>query len=636
MSHFMAEARRITDRAVAETSTEEAWDAVRDRRLAELREMLGLGSHLSRTPLNPQVRGRIERAGYAVERISFESLPKVYVTANLYLPSAGEGPVPAVIYVCGHAYSPHGAKTSYQRHGHTLAKHGYAALVIDPLQIAETAALHHGVYNQEMYEWYTRAYSPAGLEVWNVIRALDYLETRPEVDSQRFAITGRSGGAAMSWFSAAVEPRIKAAIPIMGIATYAAAVANDTQRLHCDCMFPVNFRMQDLIHLGALISPRPLFTAHGRTDRLFPVEGYEEFSSAMGALYTSQGMPDRFRNLEVDSGHEDSDLLRAEAVKWLDRWILRREPREIDTAFDPIDAAELSVFEGSPPADARNHFAHEFFIPDPAPTRWAGPEDWEARRAEVLTALRGQVFPTIPESIPAPETFPGSLEPPQGFEALAFRYPGDVPVEAVLRVPESPDGPALLHIAAPGEGPVAAAQLLRNMRRFGSNPVMIVFPPGTGLATWPKSVWKSLLRNAMHAGRTVDTVRIAAVLAAAQVLRERAGHRPVAVSGVGPAAGWALYAAVLDSEISHAILARAPAAHFDGPVVLGAMRHADFPGIAALLAPRRLTFYGRMPEAFEATRDVYEGLGVGDSLAVSMSIGAALNGRLGHGFSLGL
>ena len=165
---------------------------------------------------------------------------------------------------------------------------------------------------------------------------------------------------------------------------------------------------------------------------------------------------------------------------------------------------------------------------------------------------------------------------------------------------------------------------------------MIVFPPGTGLATWPKSAWKSLLRNAMHAGRTVDTVRIAAVLAAAQILRERAGARPVTVSGIGPAAGWALYSALLDSEISHAILVRAPDSHLDGPVVLGAMRHADLPGIAALLAPRRLTFYGRMPAAFEPTRDVYEGLGVGERLAVSMSIGAALNGRFGHGFSLGL
>ena len=275
-----------------------------------------------------------------------------------------------MIYVCGHAYSPHGAKTSYQRHGHTLARHGYAAMVLDPVQIAETAGLHHGVYNQEMYEWYTRAYSPAGLEVWNVIRALDYLETRPEIDSSRFAMTGRSGGAAMSWFAAAVEPRIKVAIPIMGIGTYAVSVPSDTQAMHCDCMFPVNFRMHDLLHLGALIAPRPLFTAHGRTDPLFPVAGYEEFEAAMSKLYASYDASARFRNLVVESGHEDSDTLRSEAVRWLDRWLMERDAREIDTEYDEVDAPELAVFGGEPPDDALNYRAHEFFIR--RPVRCAG------------------------------------------------------------------------------------------------------------------------------------------------------------------------------------------------------------------------------------------------------------------------
>lgn len=175
MAYLADEAHEITERAIAETASREAWESVREQRLSELKDMLGLAEERPKTPLNVQLRGRIERSGYIVEKIAFESMPNVYVTANLYLPSERDGPVPTVIYVCGHAFSPHGAKTSYQRHGHTLARQGYAAMVIDPIQIAETVGLHHGVYNQEMYEWYTRAYSPAGLEVWNVIRALDYL-----------------------------------------------------------------------------------------------------------------------------------------------------------------------------------------------------------------------------------------------------------------------------------------------------------------------------------------------------------------------------------------------------------------------------------------------------------------------------
>jgi cephalosporin-C deacetylase-like acetyl esterase len=88
-----------------------------------------------------------------------------------------------------------------------------------------------------MYDWYARGYTPAGVEVWNAMRAVDYLETRPEVDRDRIGITGRSGGAAMSWFAGAVDERFKVVAPVMGISTYAANVADNTQRRHCDCMF---------------------------------------------------------------------------------------------------------------------------------------------------------------------------------------------------------------------------------------------------------------------------------------------------------------------------------------------------------------------------------------------------------------
>ena len=637
MAYFAAEARKVTDRAKSEASSREAWDAVRDQRRHELREMLGLAGNRPRTPLNVQVTGSVEREGYVVEKVAFESMPKVYVTANLYLPTVRDGPVPGVVYVCGHAYSPYGAKTSYQRHGHTLARHGYAAMVIDPIQIAETAGLHHGVWNQEMYEWYTRAYSPAGLEVWNVIRALDYLETRPEIDSARLAITGRSGGAAMSWFAASVEPRIKVAIPIMGIATYAVTVPDNTQQRHCDCMYPVNFHQHDLTHLGALIAPRPLLTAHGRLDPLFPVAGYEEFSTTMATLYSSYEVPEMFRNLVVESGHEDSDLLRAEAVKWLDRWLMEREERGIDTTYTEIDAAELAVFGGSPPEDALNYRAHEFFVDGAKHVEWEGDSEWTALRDRLRRTLREDVLGAIPDDAALTGERAGRLEARSDFESVAFDYDGGVEVQALIRVPDEPVGPALLHVAGPGEDPQAVQLLLRNLPRFGNNPLMVVYPPGTGASTWPKSDWKMLLRNAMHTGSTVDTVRIGSVLAAVKALRSRAGSdRRIAISGIGPAAGWALYVAALDESISQAILVRAPDSHLDGPVLLGALRHVDLPDVAALVAPRRLTFYGAMPGSYDRTRQIYTDLGVEDRISVSMSIGAALNGRFDHGFSIGL
>ena len=193
-------ARDVTDQAAAEIRSRETWEKVRTKRVEEMRDMLGLLPWPQRTPLNVRITGTLDKGAYTIENIAFESLPKIYVTGNLYVPKR-EGKLPAIIYVCGHANSPFGDKTVYQRHGISLAKNGYVAFILDSIQIAETFALHHGVLWQEMYDWYSRGYTPAGVEVWNAMRALDYLETRPEVDKERFGITGRSGGAAMSWFT---------------------------------------------------------------------------------------------------------------------------------------------------------------------------------------------------------------------------------------------------------------------------------------------------------------------------------------------------------------------------------------------------------------------------------------------------
>src|SRR5436305_5901261 len=174
-------------------------------------------------------------------------MPKVYVIWTLYIPKKRQGPLPTVDYVCGHDQSPYGNKVIWQRYPITLARNGYVSLILDTIQISEVFSIHHGVKNFEMYDWYARGYNPSAIEVWNVMRALDYLETRPEVDKNRFGISGRSGGANTSWFASVADPRIKVMVPVMGIGTYAANVANHTQRSHCDCVVPINTYLQDLI-----------------------------------------------------------------------------------------------------------------------------------------------------------------------------------------------------------------------------------------------------------------------------------------------------------------------------------------------------------------------------------------------------
>ena len=93
----------------------------------------------------------------------------------------------------------YGNKAHYEHHGVWYAKHGFVCLVIDTVELGEIRGEHHGTYSKGRFWWWSRGYTPAGCEAWQGIRALDYLETRPEVDKTRFGVTGRSGGGAYSW-----------------------------------------------------------------------------------------------------------------------------------------------------------------------------------------------------------------------------------------------------------------------------------------------------------------------------------------------------------------------------------------------------------------------------------------------------
>lgn len=638
---LLREARAITDAAAAEIASRETWEPLRAQRLEEMRDMLGLLPWPERTPLRVRNAGRLERPGYTVEKLAFESLPHIYVTANLYLPrGAGAGArVPAIVYVCGHSYSPHGAKAQYQRHGISFAKNGYACIILDPIQIAETFALHHGILNQAMPEWYARGYSPAGVEVWNAMRAIDYLETRPEVDAAKVGMTGRSGGAAMTWFTAAVDPRVKVAAPVMGISTYAANLEANTQRLHCDCMFVVNSRRHCMLHQGALIAPRPLLMAHGSKDALFPVPGYEEFERRIAALYGSYGRAGDFRNIVVDTAHQDSDFLREQAIRWFDKYLRGGAERELDMTYTNEPGETLVAFPGGPPADAENHRVHETFLPTPAFRRYRRLPDWEKRRAGLMRALRERVFAAMWAEGPL-DIREGAREGDSYFRELRFVSEPGVEIQALVNRPKEARAslPALLYVASEGDDADYLQRLFRQARPEPRVIRMAVFPRGTGEKPWPRGLWLDMYRNAMHTGQTVDSLRLRDVLRALAVLRTDQGVDParITLAGSGASGILALYAAILEPQVHQALLMRPPSSHTEGPYFLDILRHADIPEAAALLAPRRLNFYSHMPTAFEPTREIYRLYGQPDHVFVTMEMANVLEGRYGHAFSSGL
>jgi cephalosporin-C deacetylase-like acetyl esterase len=603
-------ARAITDHAAAEIQSSDTWDKVRARRLEEMRDMLGLQPWPERTPLDVKVTGTLDRPGYTIEKIVFESMPKFYVTGNLYIPKNRKGRVPAVIYVCGHAGSPYGAKTQYQRHGISFAKNGYVAFILDPIQIAEIFSPHHGVYSEEMYDWYSRGYTPAGVETWNAMRAIDYLETRAEVDKNRIGMTGRSGGAAMSWFTAAVDPRVKVVAPIMGISTYAANLPADTEAHHCDCMFPINTYMHDMMHQAALIAPRPLLFGEGKQDRLFPVPGYMEVKSEVGKLYRTYRHADEFQLVEVDTGHQDSDFLREQVMRWFDKYLMDVPRRQLDMAYANTPDEQLTVFGGKPPADARNGRVWEYFTTRPPSSRYKSLEEWNRRRAELTPSMHNKVF----------QAMPGKLRNVR-LEDSELISDDTVPVRVVRRVPAKKSGAALLYVASDGEDDAyISTLLLRGLNVPDTFLRMTVFPRGIGAVPWNKTFWKATLRNAMQVGETVDSMRITDVRAAIELLAGADAASEITVVGKGVSGALGLYAAIYNPKVTHVVLLDPPVSHAEGPILLNVMRYTDLPEAAALFAPRRLTFYGRMPAAYEYTRHVWQLYGKAEAFETTVQV----------------
>lgn len=193
MEYLSQEASKITRSSLADLKDARYWRETKLERRRKFVDMLGLTAYLEnkkRPSIKPCVTGVIECEGYRIEKLYFESLPGLYVTGNLYVPEE-RGPKPAILYLCGHAINQ---KVHYQEHGHKFAKLGFIVLIIETIQKGEIPGHHHGTYHYGWFHWYSLGYTPAGVEVWNAIRALDLLQSISEVDSERIGVTGISGG----------------------------------------------------------------------------------------------------------------------------------------------------------------------------------------------------------------------------------------------------------------------------------------------------------------------------------------------------------------------------------------------------------------------------------------------------------
>lgn len=370
--YFELEVARIEAASAADLAsvTKENWAEKKTQWRAELFEMLGLSPLPEKTDLQTTVTGSLHHNGLTIERLHYQSRPGLYVTSNLYLPQ-GEPPEqgwPAMLYVCGHARIEDagrqlGNKTAYQHHGLWFARHGVACLMIDTFELGELHGEHHGTYKLGRWDWISRGYTPAGVDAWNAIRGIDLLESWPGIDGSRIGITGRSGGGAYSWFAAALDERIKVAVPVAGITDLRNHVIDGCVEGHCDCMYMINYYGWDYPKLAALIAPRPLLLANSDRDGIFPLDGVMRTHRQLEKLYAKLGASSRYGVIITPGSHKDTQELQVGAFRWLLHTLLGQETIVSDAALKELEPSALAVFARETPADERVASLGSWFVP---------------------------------------------------------------------------------------------------------------------------------------------------------------------------------------------------------------------------------------------------------------------------------
>jgi cephalosporin-C deacetylase-like acetyl esterase len=335
-----------------------------EARTAAVRRQLWqlLGGRPEETPLNPRITGTLERKEYRIEKLIFESMPQIYVTANLYVPTTGKPPFPTILAPIGHTANGKAAMR-YQYTYQNLARKGYVVLTWDPFGQGERIQYLQPGTNHTRFHAISMEHTMAGRPMvlfgdtfalylaWDGIRGLDYLLTRPEVDSQRIGCTGQSGGGTMTMFLGALEPRIHAAVAIEGAFANVAGPFYDPPGSIADPetdivgSLPLRMDRGDLL---AAFAPKPLLVCYTKNDEgetYGPVntEANIEVYDELVRIYKICGAREKVGLFAGDLPHGMDFFSRRAIYGWFNRWFGKMEEGVEEAAYDAAPDSALNA-----------------------------------------------------------------------------------------------------------------------------------------------------------------------------------------------------------------------------------------------------------------------------------------------------
>ena len=625
--HYLIDkASEITNHALSDITNKEQWEQMRESRYQELVEMLSLVDmplEGARSPLNIKKVGTIQEDGYRIEKLYYESLPGLFVPANLYIPDNITEPVPAILYQCGHSRTQ---KVRYQNHPRRYAELGFVCLIVETIQWGEVQGEHWGCFSRGWFNWYSRGYMPGGVETWNGIRGLDLLSEMPEVDPDKMGVTGISGGGALTWYIASVDPRIKAAATVCGNSTLEAQIRTRTIDGHCDCMYPINTYQRDFHDLGALIAPRPLFIAQADRDGLNTVESSMEVYEDLKDFYALFGAEENIKFISTPGGHSYHPNSRKAIFSFFMDHLMDKNisPEEIeDVELDPEkmrSAEELMVYVDGPPADDLTTAIQDTFIKKPAPPEIASVQELQIYKEQVLDALKNRTFGSFPKSEVG---FDQQLEfrtldrATHGSEIYSFTSEEGwrLKLDIRYRNPRSEKRPLMIVLSEPDQHRRHYQSFISELNEDWNIAYLEI--RGIGEAGWAPELQWHVRRASAWTGRTVASMRVYDVLRSLEFVRtlKDVDTNKIGIAAQGEMASVAMFSALLDGKCQRLILKDPPAtldvgSNPDGRGValemLNVLQITDLFQLPAMLSPTQIYFIGEIPETYQWSQDLLD------------------------------
>ena len=617
--YLMNEAAKISGNTMAGINTLEDWEKVKPTRYNQLVEMLGMQDMpLSdeRSNLNVKVTGIIKKDGYRIEKLYYESLPGLYVAANLYVPDNITEPRPAILYVCGHSFSQ---KVNYQEHPRKFAQLGFVCLIIETIQWGEVRGVHHGSYAKGWFNWYSRGYNPAGVEVWNGIRGIDLLVERLEVDPEKIGVTGNSGGGSQSWYLPAIDQRIRVAAPSCGASTLKAQIATRSIDDHCDCMMPINTYGWDFQDIGALIAPRPILVGQSNRDALNQIESVRQIHDDLYKSYEWYGKPENNRFIEYPGAHGYQPISRKTIFSFfleqlMDKNIPPKEISDTDKSSQiQLSDEELEVYVDGAPEDDRTSTIQDSFVKLAQAPDISNRIELQAHKDSVVNFLLMKTFgafpkekcPLTPQLVFRSQNRAGQKKDTYSFVSeegwylkLDFHWNYDrnevKPLMIVLRNAEEEQG--------------ASENFIRDYLKEGWN-VAFLEVRGVGETGWNSSLQWHVRRASAWTGRTIASMQVYDVLRCLDFCRTITGvdDTQIGIATQDEMGAVALYASLLDGGISDLLLKNPPesqnvtsSSDGRGPAIemLNCLRVTDVNQIPALIPSTKIEFVETIPDAY--------------------------------------